>query len=94
MNPISEKVSRLLRPYPASGAYPTSVEGQNGGEDSNYKAGSQFSSHLHKSEAQSVFAKTRTLKQQREYLPAFAVREELMSQIRDHQGITSYAHLM
>jgi pre-mRNA-splicing factor ATP-dependent RNA helicase DHX38/PRP16 len=37
-------------------------------------------------EAQSNFARTRTLKQQREYLPAFAVREQLMAQIRDHQG--------
>jgi pre-mRNA-splicing factor ATP-dependent RNA helicase DHX38/PRP16 len=33
-----------------------------------------------------VFAKTRTLKQQREYLPAFACREELMKTIRENQG--------
>ena len=54
-------------------------------DDANYKSGSQFSSHLQKSEGQSQFAKTRTLRQQREYLPAFAVREELMAHIRDHQ---------
>lgn len=53
----------------------------------NYKADSQFSSHLKKSEGVSNFAKTRTLKEQREYLPAFAVREELMGMIRDHQGM-------
>jgi pre-mRNA-splicing factor ATP-dependent RNA helicase DHX38/PRP16 len=56
-------------------------------DEKNYKADSQFSSHLLKSEGQSNFARTRTLKQQREYLPAFAVREELMAQLRDHQGM-------
>lgn len=61
-------------------------EGQRGVDDKNYKADSQFSTHLQKSEGQSAFARTRTLKQQREYLPAFAVREQLMAQIRDHQG--------
>lgn len=55
-------------------------------DEKNYKADSQFSSHLAKQEGQSVFAKTRTLKQQREYLPAFAVREQLMAAIRENQG--------
>ncbi|ODO00817.1 pre-mRNA-splicing factor ATP-dependent RNA helicase PRP16 [Cryptococcus wingfieldii CBS 7118] len=60
-------------------------EGQKDGIDENYKADSQFSSHLKKTEGVSNFAKSRTLKEQREYLPAFAVREELMGMIRDHQ---------
>lgn len=34
----------------------------------------------------SAFAKSRTLKEQREYLPAFACREELLKVIRDNQG--------
>ena len=34
----------------------------------------------------SAFAKSRTLKEQREYLPAFACREELLKIIRDNQG--------
>lgn len=34
----------------------------------------------------SNFARTRTLKEQREYLPAFACREELMKVIRENQG--------
>jgi pre-mRNA-splicing factor ATP-dependent RNA helicase DHX38/PRP16 len=55
-------------------------------DSTNYKADSQFSSHMKKSEGASVFSRTRTLKEQREYLPAFAVREELMGMIRDHQG--------
>lgn len=55
-------------------------------DENNYKAGSQFATHLQKNEGVSDFARTRTLKQQREYLPAFAVREELMRTIRDNQG--------
>jgi pre-mRNA-splicing factor ATP-dependent RNA helicase DHX38/PRP16 len=65
----------------------TNLEGK-AVDETNYKADSQFSTHLAKTEGQSVFAKTRTLKQQREYLPAFAVREELMSCIRDNQGMS------
>ncbi|KAK8849593.1 hypothetical protein IAR55_004928 [Kwoniella newhampshirensis] len=60
-------------------------EGQKAVDETNYKVDSQFASHMTKNEGQSNFARTRTLKQQREYLPAFAVREELMSMIRDNQ---------
>jgi pre-mRNA-splicing factor ATP-dependent RNA helicase DHX38/PRP16 len=38
-----------------------------------------------KSEASSHFARTRTLKQQRQFLPIFAVRQELLNVIRDNQ---------
>lgn len=51
------------------------------------KGDSQFASHLKASEATSAFAKSRTIKEQREFLPAFAVREELMRVIRDNQVI-------
>ncbi|ETN37181.1 uncharacterized protein HMPREF1541_08171 [Cyphellophora europaea CBS 101466] len=48
----------------------------------------KFSDHFRKNEGgTSAFSKTKTLKQQREYLPAFAVREELMRVIRDNQVI-------
>lgn len=62
--------------------------GEEGQQDDggNYKAGSQFASHMKQSEGASEFSRTRTIKQQREYLPAFAVREELMRTIRDNQG--------
>ncbi|KAA1096237.1 DEAH-box RNA helicase prp16 [Puccinia graminis f. sp. tritici] len=46
---------------------------------------SQFASHLKKSEGVSHFAKTKSLKQQRQYLPAFACRERLLKQIRENQ---------
>lgn len=48
---------------------------------------SKFASHLKKNTGSSAFSKSKTLKEQREYLPAFAVREELMRVIRDNQVI-------
>lgn len=60
-------------------------EGRDGVDESNYKADSQFASHMKKAEGASNFSRTRTLKQQREYLPAFAVRDELMRTIRENQ---------
>ena len=56
------------------------------GEKEDYKGDSKFASHLKTAAGVSAFAKTRTLKEQREYLPAFAVREELLHIIRDNQG--------
>lgn len=56
------------------------------GKQEDYKGESKFASHLKTSAGVSAFARDRTLKQQREYLPAFACREELMGIIRDNQG--------
>lgn len=57
------------------------------GEDKeDYKGESKFASHLKAGTAASSFAKSRTLKEQREYLPAFACREDLLRVIRDNQG--------
>lgn len=50
------------------------------------KGNSKFAEHLKQSEGSSTFSKSKTLREQREYLPAFAVREELMRVIRDNQG--------
>lgn len=48
---------------------------------------SKFASHLKKkTEGASHFARTRTLKEQRQYLPAFACRDALMRTIRENQG--------
>lgn len=54
------------------------------GEDG-YNGDSKFATHLKASTGASSFSKTRTLKEQREYLPAFACREELMKTIRENQ---------
>jgi len=57
--------------------------GDNGEVD--YKSESQYAKHMtEKSEAASVFSLTKTLKEQREYLPIFQIRNELMKVIRDN----------
>jgi pre-mRNA-splicing factor ATP-dependent RNA helicase DHX38/PRP16 len=61
------------------------------GKKEDYKGDSKFASHLKASAGQSSFAKNRTLKEQREYLPAFACREDLMRVLRENQGMSSYA---
>ncbi|KAF9568089.1 DEAH-box RNA helicase prp16 [Mortierella alpina] len=63
------------------------VKDMNEEDDQDGKGDSQFASHLKTSEAASAFSKSKTIKEQREYLPAFAVREELMRVIRDNQVI-------
>ncbi|KAH9917373.1 P-loop containing nucleoside triphosphate hydrolase protein [Epithele typhae] len=56
-------------------------------KEEDYKGDSKFASHLKTTTGVSAFARTRTLKEQREYLPAFACREELMKVIRENQVI-------
>lgn len=49
---------------------------------------SKFAEHIKEStSSSSVFSRTKSLKEQREYLPAFAVREELLSAIHDNQVV-------
>jgi pre-mRNA-splicing factor ATP-dependent RNA helicase DHX38/PRP16 len=58
------------------------------------KADSQFASHMkERSDAVSAFAKSKTLAEQRQYLPVFAVREELLQVIRDNQSTLPYSNL-
>ncbi|CAE6358865.1 unnamed protein product [Rhizoctonia solani] len=63
------------------------AEKKAGGKEEDYKGDSKFASHLKTNAATSSFAKNRTLKEQREYLPAFACREDLMKTIRENQVI-------
>lgn len=55
----------------------------NGAEEKH--KGSKFAEHLKKDTGQSDFSRSKSLREQREYLPAFAVREELLKVIRDNQ---------
>lgn len=72
---------------PGNGDPETNKRGDGAGE----KGTSKFAEHLKQSEGASAFSKSKTLREQRQYLPAFAVREELMRVIRDNQGkLTSY----
>ncbi|ETW78300.1 hypothetical protein HETIRDRAFT_479463 [Heterobasidion irregulare TC 32-1] len=57
------------------------------GEKEDYKGDSKFASHLKTSAGVSAFARNRTLREQREYLPAFACREDLLRTIRDNQVV-------
>ena len=56
------------------------------GTKEDYKGDSKFASHLKTSTGVSSFARNRTLREQREYLPAFACREDILRTIRDNQG--------
>jgi pre-mRNA-splicing factor ATP-dependent RNA helicase DHX38/PRP16 len=57
-------------------------------DDANYdyKKSNQFSAALlEKNQAVSDFARFKTLKQQREFLPVFGVKEELMRKIKENK---------
>ncbi|CAG5173522.1 uncharacterized protein ALTATR162_LOCUS7642 [Alternaria atra] len=58
-----------------------------GPEDEQKQGGSKFAQHLSKQEGASAFSKSKTLREQRQYLPAFAVREDLLRVIRDNQVV-------
>ena len=53
-----------------------------------YKGGNKFAQHVKKGEGgSSSFSKSKTLREQREFLPAFAVREDLLRVIQDNQVV-------
>lgn len=56
-------------------------------EEHDKKGGSKFATHLKSSDGQSKFSRSKTLQEQRQYLPAFAVREDLLRVIRDNQVV-------
>jgi pre-mRNA-splicing factor ATP-dependent RNA helicase DHX38/PRP16 len=55
------------------------------GPEEEKQGGSKFAQHMSKQEGASAFSKSKTLQEQRQYLPAFAVREDLLRVIRDNQ---------
>ncbi|XP_059373492.1 pre-mRNA-splicing factor ATP-dependent RNA helicase PRP16-like [Carassius carassius] len=62
-------------------------DGKAVGEDGNvdYRAEQKFADHMkEKNQASSEFAKKKTLLEQRQYLPIFAVRQQLLNIIRDN----------
>ncbi|KAH0449763.1 hypothetical protein IEQ34_020455 [Dendrobium chrysotoxum] len=64
----------------------TAVVGELGEVD--FKEEAKFSQHLkEKGEAVSDFAKTKSISQQRQYLPIYSVREELLQVIRENQVV-------
>ncbi|KAK4499693.1 hypothetical protein PRZ48_010211 [Zasmidium cellare] len=58
------------------------------GQEQEKNQGSKFAEHMKKQDkGQSDFSRLKSLREQREYLPAFAVREELLKVVRDNQVI-------
>ena len=51
------------------------------------KGDSQYAGHLKKNKGSSKFSQSKTLREQRQYLPAFACRDDLMRAIRENQVI-------
>lgn len=64
---------------------------ENADGEIDYKKSSGFASHMNKdgekSEAVSEFAKKKSIRQQREYLPAFTVRDDLLNVVRENNVI-------
>ncbi|PAN14104.1 hypothetical protein PAHAL_2G384100 [Panicum hallii] len=64
----------------------TAVVGDQG--EINFKEEAKFSQHLkEKAEAVSDFAKSKSLAQQRQYLPIFTVRDDLLQVVRENQVV-------
>ncbi len=51
------------------------------------QSNSKFAQHMKKNQGASNFSQSKSLKEQREFLPAFAVREDLLRVIRDNQVV-------
>jgi len=64
------------------------TDSQGGGdeEEVDYKKSSGFAQHVKEKdqEKKSEFSRTKTIREQREYLPAFSVRDSLMQTIREN----------
>ncbi|KAI8957699.1 P-loop containing nucleoside triphosphate hydrolase protein [Daldinia sp. FL1419] len=56
-------------------------------EDAPKSGDNKFSEHMKKNDGASAFSQSKTLREQREFLPAFAVREDLLRVIRDNQVV-------
>ncbi|KAM0330000.1 hypothetical protein ACHAQA_004169 [Verticillium albo-atrum] len=64
------------------------IAGEEDAKKTDGETSNKFSDHMKKkAEGGSDFSRTKTLQEQRQYLPAFAVREDLMRVIRENQVI-------
>ncbi|KAJ1398769.1 P-loop containing nucleoside triphosphate hydrolase [Sesbania bispinosa] len=63
----------------------TAIVGEDGEID--FKEEAKFSQHMKKGEAVSDFAMSKSIAEQRQYLPIFSVREELLQVIRENQVV-------
>ncbi|KAI1382329.1 P-loop containing nucleoside triphosphate hydrolase protein [Hypoxylon crocopeplum] len=56
-------------------------------DDASKSGNNKFSEHMKKNDGASAFSQSKSLREQREFLPAFAVREDLLRVIRDNQVV-------
>uniref|UniRef100_A0A0N5A8Z8 RNA helicase n=1 Tax=Syphacia muris TaxID=451379 RepID=A0A0N5A8Z8_9BILA len=68
-------------------AKPDEVDTDADGHGANYKESQQFATHMNEAQAVSEFALEKSIKEQREYLPVFAVRQALLNVIRDNNVV-------
>ena len=71
---------QIWRLFYANSPPPFLLQGANPGQDdpSNYRSSQQFADHMKgSSQAVSAFAKSKTLKEQRQFLPIYAARQEV-----------------
>ncbi|CAM9647724.1 unnamed protein product, partial [Discosporangium mesarthrocarpum] len=64
-----------------------STEREDEEEEVDYKKDAGFAQHMKKSEAVSQFARSKTIVEQREFLPIFQVRDDLLRVIQDNQVV-------
>ena len=62
-------------------------EQQDKADEVNYREGNQYACALkgQKQKAVSEFSKTKTIKEQREYLPVYSVRDDFLTVVRDNR---------
>ncbi|KAN0061919.1 Pre-mRNA-splicing factor ATP-dependent RNA helicase PRP16 [Thecaphora frezii] len=71
----------------AAAAQPQAKQSEDDGGDVGGKGDSKFASHLKTNKGGSEFSRGKSLREQRQYLPAFACREDLMKMIRENQVV-------
>lgn len=84
---IESSEEEKLEARTASGKNTFNGKEKEGDDQYNHKSESQFASHLKSNTGGSAFSRSKSLREQRQYLPAFACREELMKVIRENQVI-------
>lgn len=83
----SEQVDNPDGPGTNTNQTPIGSKAQIKQEEDDARKDSKFATHMKAREnGGSNFSRTKTLKEQRQYLPAFACREDLLKVIREHQG--------
>jgi pre-mRNA-splicing factor ATP-dependent RNA helicase DHX38/PRP16 len=84
---VKEDEGDSAAPAPGEGEEKAANGAHGANSGGGQRSASKFAEHLKSNEGQSAFSRSKSLKEQREYLPAFAVREDLLRVIRDNQVI-------